>query len=165
MYQAFKRNIQPPKLQIRQPLFQHHLKTLTKEVKILVQSVRTLTIEYDGSFDDMKIAASVSVFTSLEEVHFYSKMVHGHPDSSTRAEIFRVIMALRCTCKIIQQKKNEDVDFFGDNSTSITVINQPDEVDVNVNHGFIYEIDFLRQQVDLSVHNTYVKSHQDKKSP
>ena len=61
----------------------------------------TITIAYDGSRLKSKMAASISVFKKNEELFQFTQSVHGRPISSTRAEIYGVIM---CIDYVRQQK-------------------------------------------------------------
>lgn len=105
--------------------------------------------------------ASISVFKEMVELHFDSNVVHGLPASSTRAELFGVIMALSCDQVILNNQTYDEFELYGYKLTSIAAINQPDELDVRENLELIHEIDFIRQQIGAPVNTTYIKSHQD----
>ena len=54
----------------------------------------TITIAYDGSRSQDRMAASISVFQGHEEIFMVMREVHGKPASSTRAKIYGVVMCL-----------------------------------------------------------------------
>lgn len=111
MYNSFTQNLPSTKLQRRELSLKKNLKLLTNEVKIPTRRSRSLTIAYDGFFDDTTISESVSIFHGFEESHFDSNVVHGNPASSTRAELFGVIIALRFAIQILQHQKYDEVEF------------------------------------------------------
>ena len=55
---------------------------------------KNTTIAYDGSYSEGRMAASISVFVAFEEIFTETISVHVTPSSSTRAEIYGVVMCL-----------------------------------------------------------------------
>ena len=70
MFSAFIRNLNPTPLQSRLPVYRDYLNPLKKPVPHQLQRGTTLTIAYDGSFDDHTMSSSISVFYENEELHF-----------------------------------------------------------------------------------------------
>lgn len=162
LFSAFLRNLRPSPLMQRLPVYTDKLHPLTKPVLHHCQRGSVLTIAYDGSLYNSSMAASISVFHQTEECFFDSTIVHGSPASSTRAELYGVIMSLTYALEISNQHQYESIELFGDNSVSIGVINQPDDLDVTANKDLVRDIESLCNRITIPLHTTYVKSHQDR---
>ena len=112
----------------------------------------TVTIAYDGSRNQDRMAASISVFYERDEIFTATKEVHGKPESSTRAEIYGVVMCLDYVRRLQELGLNvKTVILYGDNQTSLRTINDADDLILKQNIDLFLEIQHLKKEMKCEV--------------